>query len=141
MSENASTKAASLIKWTKGGLKNPMARARGLGVAHGALHHWVMQRMTAVLALPLTVWLCFSMIHLAHADHAAVVAWLSKPCSAIMMILSIITFFYHATLGCQVVIEDYMHNEALKFAKLIALKIVLFGMAVACIFAVLKIAL
>jgi len=132
---------ASLIKWSKGGLKNPMARARGLGVAHGALHHWVMQRLTAVLALPLTLWLCFNMVHLAHADHATVVAWLAKPFSAILMILTIITFFYHAALGCQVVIEDYVHSEGTKVAALAALKIVLFGMAVACIFAVLKIAL
>ncbi len=141
MSEDASMKSASLIKWTKGGLKNPMARARGLGAAHGALHHWIMQRLTAILALPLTLWLCFNMVHLAHADHATVIAWLARPMNAILMIMTIITFFYHAVLGCQVVIEDYMHGEARKFVQLIALKLVAFGMAVACIFAVLKIAL
>lgn len=135
------TKTASLIKWHKGGLKNPLARARGLGSAHDGVHHWIVQRVTAIAALPLSFWLCWSAIGLIHADHTAFVTWLAHPINAILMILTIFTYFYHAMLGCQVVIEDYVHSEWFKIVKLIGMKIVLFATGLACIFAVLKIAL
>jgi len=132
---------ASLVKWNKGGLKNPMARARGLGSAHEGLHHWIMQRVTAVLALPLLIWLGFSIVSLIDADQAAFAAWLSLPWNAVLMILTVITFFYHAILGCQVVIEDYIHNEGFKLFKMLCMKIVLSTAAVVCIFSILKVAL
>lgn len=132
---------ASLIKWSKGGLKNPMARARGLGSAHDGLHHWIMQRVTAVLLLPLTIWLACSIVNLIDADQAAFVAWLALPWNAVLMILSVMTFFYHAMLGCQVIIEDYIHNEAFKIFKLLSMQIVLFAAGLLCIFSILKVAL
>jgi succinate dehydrogenase / fumarate reductase membrane anchor subunit len=132
---------ASLIKWHKGGLKNPLARARNLGSAHEGLHHWMAQRISAVLLLPLIFWLCWSVVGLAHADHATFVAWLAQPCHAILMIVTIVTLFYHAALGCQVVIEDYIHTEWFKIAKLVSMKIVLGVTCVACLYAVLKVAL
>ena len=134
-------KEASLLKWTKGGHKTPMTRARGLGSAHGAVHHWIMQRLAATLAVPLTFWLCWSITRLVGVDHAVFTTWLAHPCNAVMMILTIMVFFYHAALGAQAVIEDYVHHEAFKVFKLAILRIVLFTTAVASIFAVLKIAL
>lgn len=132
---------ASLIKWSKGGLKNPMARARRLGSAHEGLHHWIMQRVTAVLALPLMIWLAWSIIGLIDADYFTFVTWLALPWNAVLMILTVITFFYHAILGCQVVIEDYIHHEGFKIFKLISMKVVLYATAIACIFSILKVAL
>ena len=57
------------------------------------------------------------------------------------MILAIISTFYHAMLGTQVVTEDYIHNEGFKMVKLIAQKLFFFGLGIACIFSILKIAL
>lgn len=132
---------ASLLKWTKGGLKNPMARARGLGSSHAGVHHWVVQRITSLALIPLLGWLCWSAIDLIHVDYATAALWLAKPINAILMILSIITMFYHAIIGCQVVIEDYIHSEWFKIVKLVGMKVVLYATAVACIYAVLKVTL
>jgi succinate dehydrogenase / fumarate reductase membrane anchor subunit len=132
---------ASLTKWHKGGLKNPLSRARNLGSAHEGLHHWMAQRISAILLIPLIYWLCWSVIGLVHADQAAFVMWLAKPWNTILMIMTIITMFYHAALGCQVIVEDYIHTEWFKLAKLVSMKIVLFTTCLACIYAVLKVAL
>ena len=72
--------------------------------------------------IPLTIWFVASVISLAGADHAAVSAWLGNPVAAGMMILLVVATFYHGLLGVQAVIEDYVHNEAAKFALLIGLK-------------------
>lgn len=134
-------KKASLIKWNSGGYKNPLARAKGLGSSHGAVHHWIMQRISSIFALPLTFWLVAAIAGHVHADYATFTAWLAEPVNAILMILSILTFTIHAVQGLQVVYEDYLHNEAFKVFKLVGMKFVMFGLAVACVFAVLKIAI
>jgi len=118
-----------------------MARARGLGSAHDGVHHWIIQRVTAIASIPLTFWLAWSIIGLVHADYAAATTWLAQPCNAILMLLTMVTFVWHAILGCQVVIEDYLHSEWFKIVKLIGMKVVLTALGVAGVFAVLKVAL
>jgi succinate dehydrogenase / fumarate reductase membrane anchor subunit len=121
-------------------LRSPLGRALGLGSAKQGVEHWWVQRLTAVALVPLSLWFVASVIALVGADHAAVVAWLSRPLVAILMVLLVGTSFYHASLGLQVVIEDYVHHEGAKIAALVLNKLVCFALAVAGIFAVLKIA-
>ncbi|MGH7094373.1 MAG: succinate dehydrogenase, hydrophobic membrane anchor protein, partial [Stellaceae bacterium] len=63
-----------------------------------------------------------------------------SPLPAVFLILLLVTMFYHAALGLQVVIEDYIHSEAMKIATLLAMRVVCIVFAVRGIFAVLKIA-
>ena len=129
------------LKWDKDGLKTPLARARGLGAAGDGVEHWFMQRVTAIANIPLVIWLICSIVSLRGTDYAQFTTWLAQPINAILMILFLISTLIHAKLGSQVVTEDYIHNEGLKFVKLIGQKLVFFALGVACIFAVLKIAL
>jgi succinate dehydrogenase / fumarate reductase membrane anchor subunit len=121
-------------------LRSPLGRAVGLGSAKEGVGHWWAQRLTAVALVPLSLWFVTSVIALAGADHGVVVAWLANPLSAIIMVLLIGATFYHAALGVQVVIEDYVHAEGVKFAALVLNNLICFALAVAGIFAVLKIA-
>lgn len=128
------------MKWEASALKSPMARARGLGSARDGVEHWMMQRVTAIANIPLVFWLVWSIINLQGATYLGFISWLSQPLNAILMILFILSTFYHALLGSQVVTEDYIHSEGLKMAKLIGQKLFLLAMAIAGIFSVLKIA-
>ncbi len=121
-------------------LRTPLGRVRGLGSARGGTHHWWLQRLTAIALVPLTVWFLASIVALASADRLVVLMWLGTPVVAVLMILFIGTCFYHLKLGLQVVIEDYVHDGGLKMASLILNSFVCILLAVACIFAVLKIA-
>jgi len=132
---------SSLLKWNKGGLKTPIARARGLGSAKSGVDHWLMQRITAVGNLILGLWLLWSLVSHGAMTYTAAILWISEPMSAILMILFIISSFYHAVLGSQVVIEDYIHHEGFKLFKLLGQRLVFFAMGVASIFSVLQVAL
>jgi succinate dehydrogenase / fumarate reductase membrane anchor subunit len=121
-------------------LRSPLGRAIGLGSAKEGVEHWWAQRVSAVALIPLGLWFAASLVALAGADRAAVLAWLHAPVQAILAILLLIAVFYHAALGLQVVIEDYVHAEWLKVSSLVAMRLVSFGLAVAGIFAVLRIA-
>jgi succinate dehydrogenase / fumarate reductase membrane anchor subunit len=103
-------------------MRTPLARVRGLGAAKDGTGHWWMQKLLSLALIPLTIWFVASVIALAGADHAAVTAWLGNPVSAGLMILLVVATFYHGLLGVQAVIEDYVHNEAAKFALVIGLK-------------------
>ena len=122
-------------------MRSSLGRARGLGSAKDGVGHWWVQRLTAVALVPLTLWFAAAIICQAGAGHAEVTAWLASPFPAIAMILLSIATFYHAALGLQVVIEDYVSSEGLRLAAIVAVKLACCALGVASIFAVLKIAL
>ena len=122
-------------------LRHPLATARGLGSAKQGLHHWWMQRLTAIALVPLIVWLMVSLVTLSNAGYADALAWVESPSVAVLLVLLIGALFYHAQLGLQVVLEDYVHCAWMQLAGQIAVRFVCVIAGVAGILAVLKVAL
>lgn len=118
----------------------PLKKAKGLGSAHHGVDHWMAQKITALVNLPLILWLIWSIIKLQGASYEVFTAWVAAPLHAIFLIVMIVSVMYHAKLGAQVITEDYVSCKAMRLVKLIAQKVFFFGLAVACIFSVLKIA-
>jgi succinate dehydrogenase / fumarate reductase, membrane anchor subunit len=128
-------------KWENTPFKGGLSRARGLGAAHCGVEHWLRQRLSAFALIPLSGWMVYALLSLRGADHAAVVAWLQEPVHAVLALLFITLSFWHARLGLQVVIEDYIHAEGVKIVTLWAVTLALLGLGVACVFSILKVAL
>ena len=122
-------------------LRTDLGRVRGLGSAKEGVHHWWMQRLTAIALVPLILWFVAALAGLAGAGHTETVEWLGSPLVAIAMILTVVATLYHAALGVQVVIEDYVHHEGLKFFWLIAAKFIFLVFGIAAVFSLLKLAL
>ena len=123
---------------TRSRMRSPLGRAIGLGSAKEGVEHWWVQRITALALVPLTLWFVVSVIGLAGADRAVFVEWVRHPVPAVLLVLLLIATFYHSALGLQVVIEDYIENEALRFGLIIIMKLASIVLAVLGIFAVLK---
>lgn len=123
------------------GMKAPLARVRGLGSAKDGVNHWWAQRLSAVLLVPLILWLVVSIILLTGQGHGAVLEWFSNPLNGALMILLLLLAFWHGALGLQVVIEDYVHREGLKLFLLIAVKALAALLSILGILAVLKLVL
>ena len=104
-----------------------IGKVRGLGAAHHGPHHWLVQRFTAIGNVVLMSWLLVSLIMLGDYGYANVVKWLSQPLSATAMILLVFSLFWHARLGLQVLIEDYIHDAGSKFAAISALNLATIG--------------
>ena len=117
--------------------RTPLSRVRGLGSAKDGTQHFWHQRLTAIANIPLIGFFIWVLIVLNGASHAEVVACLSKPWVAIIMLIVLGSGIYHMKLGMQVIIEDYVHGGKGK-ALLIANSFFAIVMAVACGFAVLK---
>jgi succinate dehydrogenase / fumarate reductase membrane anchor subunit len=104
-------------------MRNPLARARGLGSSKSGLPHWRAQRISALVLLLLIPWLVWSMLQLAGGGHAEAAAYVSAPFNATLLILALLCMLYHAMLGLQVVIEDYIHHHGLNMLLLFAVRI------------------
>ncbi|MDJ0641640.1 MAG: succinate dehydrogenase, hydrophobic membrane anchor protein [Erythrobacter sp.] len=118
-----------------------IGKVRGLGSAQDGAHHWLVQRFTAIGNLVLMSWLLVSFIGLGDLSHSTVSAWIAKPIPATAMILLVVSLFWHARLGLQVLIEDYIHDGGSKFALLAALNLAVIGGGAFSIFSVARLAL
>jgi|UPI00054E0F50 succinate dehydrogenase / fumarate reductase membrane anchor subunit len=122
---------------TSKSLRSPISRARGLGSAKEGVSHWWVQRLTALALIPLGIWFVASVVSLAGADHAAIAQWLSTPFTLGALSLTLVAAFYHAALGLQVVIEDYIHTKAVKVTLIILIQFAAFAFTAAGIIALL----
>lgn len=122
-------------------LRSPLRDVTYLGSAKGGSGHWYAQRVSAVALLLLGLWLIVSLAALDGASHSQVVAWLSSPLAAALAVLLVLVAAWHALLGLQVVIEDYVGDKGKRLAVLLAVRFTLAVAAVIGVLAVLCIAL
>ena len=122
-------------------LQTPLKRARGLGSAKSGVHHWIVQRVTAVALIPLCLWLVYLVLAAMKADYAQARALVHAPGNALLLIAFVLAVFWHAQLGLQVVIEDYVHTRWLEITAQLLIKFFCVLGAVACVLAIVKIAL
>ena len=123
----------------KGSLRSDLGRVRGLGSAKEGVAHWWAQRITALALIPLSLWFVACIVFLIDVDRATAIRWLGSPVTLGLMSLFLIAVIYHAVLGLQVIIEDYIHTHAVKLTLLLIVQFAGFALAAAGIVAMLLI--
>ena len=103
--------------------RSALAHVQGLGTAKSGIAHWWMQRLTAIALVPLSLWFGFMIISIAGGSYEAAIQWLGSPLQVALMIAFVIALMFHAQLGLQVVIEDYVHSEGTKIVSLVVVKL------------------
>jgi succinate dehydrogenase / fumarate reductase, membrane anchor subunit len=121
-------------------LRDPLATARGLGSAKTGFGHWWAQRVSAVVLALLTPFVVYCLARYGIADYAALKTQFANPLLSAACILYVLALFWHARLGLQVVIEDYVHHGALEVVLQVLVKIVFSFAAVAAVIAIVRLA-
>jgi succinate dehydrogenase / fumarate reductase membrane anchor subunit len=122
-------------------LRAPLARVLNHGAAHDGVNHWVAQRVTALALAPLSIWLLWQLLGLPDASYPSVIAWIAHSWNPVLLGLTILLASWHAWLGVQMVIEDYVHAFLSKTMLLLLSAFVFALVAASGIYAVLRIAL
>lgn len=122
-------------------LQTLLAKVRSLGSAKAGTHHFLMQRITAIALIPLSLWMVFFTQQLLTANHSEIIRYLSGYLDTTIAIAWVIAAFYHAALGLQVVMEDYIHNKWIKITMIRLSKLSFFFFALVAIVAIFRISL
>jgi succinate dehydrogenase / fumarate reductase membrane anchor subunit len=122
-------------------LRDPLASARGLGSAKSGFGHWWAQRLSAVVLALLTPFAVYALAKYGNADYQALKSLFANPVCSALAILYVLAMTWHARLGLQVVIEDYIHHAGLEIFLQIAIKILFSFAAIAAIVAIARLAL
>ena len=121
--------------------RTPLKNVRGLGAAKTGTEHFVHQRLTATALVVLSIWFLVFVLSLLGADYVTATAAIAKPWNAVLVVGFLIAMFWHAQLGLQIVLEDYIHNSLLALALQTTVKFVAVLGAIVSVFAVVRIAL
>lgn len=119
-------------------MRTPLGRVRGLGSAKDGTHHFWQKRVTSVALVPLTLIVLGVALALPGKSHGEAVALLGHPIVAIALIGFVLAGIHHMYLGMQVIIEDYIHTEPAKTALVLGNTLFSALMAIACVWAVVK---
>ena len=109
--------------------------------AKSGLHHWLWQRISAAALAPLSVWFVWHATWLFSVDYGAAREFLARPLNATLMTVFAVTLLYHSYLGLQVIVEDYVADEAKRLTTLVGFQGIHWLLAILAVSAVLKVAL
>ena len=121
-------------------MRTPLGRVRNLGSSHSGTTDFWRQRITAVAMVLLILPVIVVVMMMLGSNQAGARETLGTPLVAIILLLFIVASTWHMKIGMQVVIEDYLHQEQLKLAAIMANNFFCFAVALASIYAILKLA-
>lgn len=119
-------------------MRDPLATARGLGTAKDGVNHWWLQRLTAVALMLLTPWFAWFALGMIGADQLTSRELIAQPLNASLLSAFVLALLWHARLGLQVVVEDYVHGWP-EIALQIAIKFIYAIAAIASVLAIARI--
>jgi succinate dehydrogenase / fumarate reductase, membrane anchor subunit len=119
-------------------MRTPLSRVRFLGASHSGTTDFWYQRVTAVAMTLLIIPVLVVVMMLLGRNQAGAAQILGSLPIAVILLLFIVASTWHMKIGMQVVIEDYVHNEKLKLVSVMANNFFSFAVALASIYAILK---
>lgn len=121
--------------------KATLEKAADFFSVHSGSGHFWYQRVTAVALVPLSIWLIVLLNKALTAPYADTVEWLSSPLNTLAIIAWTVAVVYHAALGVQVVIEDYVSTIPVRHLAIRATNLIFLVLVVAALLAIIIILL
>ncbi len=120
--------------------KTPLHKVEGTGSSHSGTGHFWHERVTAVALIPLSLWFLYVMLGLSGTSEVTALQFLAHPWNALLMGAFVIFSLYHAYLGIQVVIDDYIHAPGMKITLLLLRLLAVLLIGGVSLFAIIRIA-
>ena len=120
--------------------ETPLHKVRGMGSSHSGTGHFWHERVTSVALIPLSLWFAYAMLGLAGTSEVTALQFLAHPWNAILMGAFVAFSLWHAYLGLQVVVDDYIHTTGTKIFLLLTIRFAVIAVTATCLFAIVRIA-
>lgn len=118
-------------------IRSPLSRAKGHGSDKHSAMHWIALRISSVPLIPLFVYFVTQVPFITSTDHQAATNWVAQPVNTIALIVFIFCAFYHAMLGMDEIIIDYIRSPGCKLVAVLLNKGLFFLCGVISIYSVL----
>lgn len=120
--------------------QTPLHKVEGMGPSHSGTGHFWHERVTSVALIPLSLWFLYVMLGLAGTSEVTALQFLAHPLNALLMGAFVVFSLWHAYLGLQVVIDDYIHTAGTKIILMLLIRFSVIAVAATCLFAIVRIA-
>ena len=120
--------------------QTPLHKVEGMGSSHSGTGHFWHERVTAVALIPLSLWFLYAMLGLVGTSEVTALQFLAHPLNALLMSGFIVFSLWHAYLGLQVVVDDYVHTAGMKIFLMLLIRFSIIAVCATCLFAIVRIA-
>ncbi len=118
--------------------RSALGKARNHGSAKQGTGHWIHQRLSAIALILLGPWFLYSVLTEDMTSYQGMMTWLESPGDVVFLVLTVVVALYHGALGLQVVIEDYVHSNGLKFPMLVIMRFTFVVLGVMAVYAIIS---
>jgi succinate dehydrogenase / fumarate reductase membrane anchor subunit len=120
--------------------QTPLHKVQGMGSSHSGTGHFWHERLTSVALIPLSLWFLYVMLGLSDTSEVTALQFLAHPWNAILMGAFVCFSLWHAYLGLQVVVDDYVHTAGMKIFLMLVIRFGVIAIAATSLFAIVRIA-
>ena len=75
-----------------------------------AIFHWKIQRISAILLVPITIYVIFYLLKIGNLSYMSVTNDISSFPGIILISFMALVLFIHSSLGIETILEDYIHD-------------------------------
>lgn len=105
--------------------RTPLGRVKDLGASHSGSKEWLLQKVSSVILAVLFLWFAISFATLIKEDHRTVMFWVGNPINLVLLLTFVTVGIYHAAVGLQVIIEDYVPQTCKRVVYIYVVKTLL----------------
>jgi len=87
---------------------------------------WILQRVTAVILIPLTFWFIYQCVLMSSYEYEEIRAFFFSKLNASLYFILIIVMLYHAKLGNHTIVEDYITSRSLKKITKLSISVLIY---------------
>ena len=97
---------------------------------------WIIQRLTALVLIPLTFWFVYNCLLLASFNYDQTKAFFFSKINSSLYFILIISMLYHSKLGCETIAEDYVTSQKLKNITKLSINLLTYALMIIVSFSI-----
>ena len=100
---------------------------------------WIVQRITAVLLIPLTFWFVYNCILFSRIGYNELIVFFNSYINCTLFLIMMVSMLIHAQYGCETIIEDYVLTSSLKKNTIFIIRLVAYSAIIITVISILSI--
>ena len=102
---------------------------------------WMIQRITAILLIPLSFWFIYHCLSFASMNYSQLFLFFKSIANSLLFLIMMIVMLIHAKLGCETIVEDYVTSKSLKYISTLFINLIVYLSMIIIISAIARIVL